>query len=566
MQECLGISVTDKLIRYAKVQKDNKTFKVSSFGVRFYENAELENTIQQIVNETGDGKLPISTEIENEKYYYFNVFNLVNKNYIDKAVKTEFESFCAENRNMNFNTYEGRYIYSKSLENQDQNRVMYVYDNKTELEERYKIFGNERIISATPMPTTLPNIINVEKGKNIMIVNLEDVTTITTILDQNIYNVDVLGLGLAETFERINSKENSFSKTYEVLKNSTIYTMESQFTDTDKNEYLQYIVPALYKIVQEIQNNISKYKSIDKIYLTGYGTVINNVDLYFQEYFSGTKIEILKPFFIQNSGGVSIKDYVEVNSAIALAIQGLGYGAEQLNFKDEDSFKKLKALFTMDIGSVKSAKKNKPKSSKNGFKDMLNNIKNKIGKPNLNLSGKLTKLEIALIRDIIAIFVIIGMFCGASLYLKNQIDIKIDEANETKSYTQDQIALINADEQMMASRATDYDKYKQNLENTASTLEQKRGRKHQITDLLNRIVYSIPSGVQLTGIDNKEISSGGKIIQQIKIDARSKKYEQLAYFKAKLKNANILENVISTEGTKSGDYVEVTITGNLKDY
>ena len=37
--------------------------------------------------------------------------------------------------------------------------------------------------------------------------------------------------------------------------------------------------------------------NVTKIYLTGAGTVINNLDLYFQEYMINTKCEILRPYF-----------------------------------------------------------------------------------------------------------------------------------------------------------------------------------------------------------------------------------------------------------------------------
>ena len=80
--------------------------------------------------------------------------------------------------------------------------------------------------------------------------------------------------------------------------------------------------------------------------------------------------------------------------------------------------------------------------------------------------------------------------------------------------------------------------------------------------MLNKIVYTIPKEVQLTEIKNEE--KGDK--EHILISAQSSKYEQLAYFKAKLKNANILDNVTSNEGTKSGDVVTTIIEGDLRDY
>ena len=51
--------------------------------------------------------------------------------------------------------------------------------------------------------------------------------------------------------------------------------------------------------------------------------------------------------------------------------------------------------------------------------------------------------------------------------------------------------------------------------------------------------------------------------QHITITAQSTKYEQLAYFKARLSNSGYLDNVTSTEGTKENEYVVVTIEGDL---
>ena len=41
MQSCLGITLSDKLIKYAKVEKDANNLKVISFGVKFYEPQDL---------------------------------------------------------------------------------------------------------------------------------------------------------------------------------------------------------------------------------------------------------------------------------------------------------------------------------------------------------------------------------------------------------------------------------------------------------------------------------------------------------------------------------------------
>ena len=509
MQYCLGISIDDKFIKYAKVQKEDNTFKVESYGINSYNNMDLDKRIAQIIQETDSSKIPISTDIQNEKYYFFNFFGVKNKTYAKEAIQTEFESFCTDNH-INKNTVEGRYIYTKNVDMPDQNKAIYIYANKGEMEERLNLFKGTKVVSATP-----------------------------------------------EAFDTINLKENSTLKTYEVLKNTTIYTMDMDTTSNKKNdEYLQHIVPELYKVAQEVLNITKNYKKIDQIYLTGYATVINNIELYFQEYFKDSKVEILKPFFIEKNDRVNAKDYIEVNQAIALALQGMGYGARTINFSTDRKADEIKSMLSMNMTDII-----------NSFKvQKADNGKEK-NKPKLNvdlgfLKNKSKNLDKSMTNAFISLLLITILYCAGSIWVSKQILSETDKVKDDVSYTQEQIAKATNDDSKINTKTNDYKRYKSNLENTSNVIETKRSRKNQITTLLNKIVYTIPKEVQLTEIKNEE--KGGK--QHIYISAQSKKYEQLAYFKAKLKNANILDNVTSNEGTKSGDVVTTIIEGDLRSY
>ena len=162
----------------------------------------------------------------------------------------------------------------------------------------------------------------------------------------------------------------------------------------------------------------------------------------------------------------------------------------------------------------------------------------------------------------ISLLLITILYCAGSIWVSKQILSETDKVKDDVSYTQEQIAKATNDDSKINTKTNDYKRYKSNLENTSNVIETKRSRKNQITTLLNKIVYTIPKEVQLTEIKNEE--KGGK--QHIYISAQSKKYEQLAYFKAKLKNANILDNVTSNEGTNSGDVVTTIIEGDLRNY
>ena len=545
MQESLGISISNQVIKYAKVTKNNDQLDVASFGIKFYDN--IENDIQQIISETNSKNIPICINTSNEKVNYFSIFNLLSKNDTRKTIQTEYESMCADNH-MNPNAYEGRYLIVGDINNKDRNKVIYYTVGKTDLEERVATFRDKKITSITPMSASICNIVEAKKGENIMVVNIDEKTTITTILNQRVYNIDMLEMGMQEIIEKINERENSYSKAYEACKNTTIYTMETTATDDVNNKYLPFIMPTLFNITQELRKIKDTYTKIDKIYLTGLATAINNIELYFQEYFKESRCEILKPYFATNNARINIKDYIEVNNAIALAMEGLNYGLKDLNFRSSNWKEDLNTLLHSDVKSLGKGSKGKSKTS---------------FKIDTNMGGPLKPTEQWLVRGCVTVVMIVIVYSVCSIFLGNQINSKIAQTQDVIKDTNSQLSLVQSDEQKVTEKTAEYEPITSRLENASSEIESKRGRKNEIPTLLNQIVYIIPKNVQITSIDNNEVTSGNETKQHIVITAQSRQYEQLAYFKASIENNGYLTSVTSTEGTKNGEYVVVTIEGDL---
>ena len=105
MASCLGLYIENNLIKYAKVSKNNEAIKVESFGIKFYEN--LQETINQIIEETYSFKSLISINASEEIYNKIEVFSMLNRKDIEGVIKTEFEDICSQ-RDINQNIYEQR--------------------------------------------------------------------------------------------------------------------------------------------------------------------------------------------------------------------------------------------------------------------------------------------------------------------------------------------------------------------------------------------------------------------------------------------------------------------------
>ncbi len=349
MQNCLGIYIEENLIKYAKVSKEkNKNeFKVASYGVVFYDN--LAQSISKIVEETFSFNTPISINLMNEKYLYYDVFSLLSKKDIEKAVQTEYEEYCDEKK-YNQKAFEKRYALVPNIEDREKIRAIQIIVNKIELNKQKQYLDKYRLSKVVPMGIVVTNLVKHEKNENSIIVNMEQNTTITTIYNKQIYNVETIEAGSQEVLTKINRVENSMQRAYEICKETTIYT-SNILDDTKEQPYLEHIMPSLYQVCQKVQEIIKNSpEKISTVYLTGTLATVNNVDLYFQEFLSTVECRILRPRIVEESvSQINIKDYIQVNSAIALAMYGLGEGVQILNFRKDEGSSVLKNILNMEI-------------------------------------------------------------------------------------------------------------------------------------------------------------------------------------------------------------------------
>ena len=538
MSNCLGLYICENLIKYAKVSKDHENLKVESFGIKFYD--KLGEAIDQIIQETYSQKTPISVNLSEQMYNYFDMFSLLTKKDLQKAVTTEFESFCVD-KNYNPNAFESRYAVVDNKLDKNKLKIIHIAANKIELNKRMQQIEGYKLTNVSPISMSIPNLIDTSEKQNALVVNIEDETTITTILDNKIFDVQIIEEGSRDILSRVNLKENSYSKSYEICKNTTIYTSAANELDAEMSTYLDDIMPTLNNIVGQIRKIInSSTEKIDKVYITGTAALINNVDLYFQEYLSELDCEILRPYFVQNVQDINIKDYIEVNSAISLALMGLGEGISGMNFKKQTFADKVPDWMKLEIDSDKSKKERKYLG---GFFTW-------------DLGQKLDKTETSLIRVAVALFLLVIIYSSFSAALSSQMDKKSEEAQESIASTNEQIALANSDNEKIKSKTNEYSNMIQYLQDANDRITDRNRTRNAIPNLLNQIMTIIPVDVQLTSIENTGDT-------HIVINAQSDKYEQLGYFTARIKVESILTNVISTAGQKDDNTVTIQIEGDL---
>ena len=471
-------------------------------------------------------------------YNYFEVFSMLNQKDIERSIKTEFDFFCEE-RKFNKNLIESRYFSTDNRRNKEKIRAIHVSVNKTEIARKTQEFEKYRLRTLTSLPISIVNLADIRTNENIAILNMEEKTSLTLIADGQIYKIDIIEDGMREIFDKINIKENSYAKVYEICKNTMLYTTEGQNLQMDENEYLAEIMLTLYNIVTKTKELIfSENLNIGKLYISGSGTVINNIDLYFQENFKEIKCEILKPYFVRTEAvRLNIKDYIEVNSAIALALQGLGEGIKSIN---------LQKKFILDNVELP------------GFlSDFSNKTKNNFNIPiSLKKEKGFDNIEKIMIHFAILILLLIVIYSISTNIIQKQIKDKNEEVSKINTSINNEVSIVENDISKINTRATEYSNLNKNLDAINEKTIEKYRTKNAIPNFLNRIMSAIPKNLQLTSI---EITSGKHAI----IKAQSSNYEQLGMFKAQIIVDNILLSVTSDISVKQSDLVKVTIEGDL---
>ena len=547
MPSCLGLYIEDNIIKYAKVSKDHDNIKVESYGVKFYDN--IDDTVKQIISETYSYKNPISVNLPDEKYAYANLFNLLSKKDLQKAIDTEFDYFCEENHK-NRQALEYKSITVPNLQDKDKVKSLYVYSDKASIAGRNQILDGYKLTNINPLPISIVNLYNFNDKTNSVIVNIEKNTSVTFIVNGQIQKVEIIENGMKDILENIIKKENSYAKAYEICKNTTIYTAQGRNLQIEENEYMEDIMPALYNIVEKVKEIIKDSEDeVKNIYISGLATAINNIDLYFQENFLDKKCEILAPFFVKKENiKLNIKDYIEVNSAISLALNGVGVGYKEINFKNKSAFNQMSQLLNTEIGG-KNNKSNTKKVSNKKQKNYTNILK-------FDFNEALDVIEKNMIRFGVGLLFLIVLYTVFSNIIMNQIKNKDKEVLEYIGDSEAKIAKITSNTKLINERKQQYVSLIEKMDQESDKIVQSYARKNALPNFLTQIMYNIPKEVQLISIENYTEKG-------IKIQAKSKEYEQLGYFIAKIKTEGILNGVTATSGEKQDDFVVITIEGNL---
>ena len=320
MASALGIFIDRNIIKYAKLNGTKDKLKVESYGMKYEENHK--ELLKQIIEETNSSKNNVVINAAEIHYEETSIFSMLKKKDYDKAVEVAYEEII-DKQKLRPELLEYGYILSKNPADSEKLHVLLGIQEKGAMETRANLFGqNVMLYSQMPIGISISNIY--ESPLPALIVNIEEDTYITEIYDTEPIKVTRIATGTRNIIDTINNEENSISKSYEVLRNMVLPTDDMDQISFEGNEYAPVIVSEVMKIVSEIKSVMKKRPGIyKKIYISGTGATISNLETFIEKLIDDVECDILRPAGIEGQKKVAIKEYVDVNSAIALACEAL---------------------------------------------------------------------------------------------------------------------------------------------------------------------------------------------------------------------------------------------------
>lgn len=562
MPSCLGIYTDKNVIKYAKItsnaERNGTNYSLDAYGVKFFDN--IQTAVDEIVAEVGLDQDPLALTLSNEEYFIEQVFSNINKKDTLELVKSDY----SEKTGTMFSDaiMESRLKTSLNSGSLDKKLVMLIVASKGELANIRQNFGMYKIESISPLPISIKNLfVNQGIDEESAVINIEDRTTITVFHNSEINYIAELPVGANDIIAKLTEKYNSVSKAYDALKKVSIYSDEVYDLDDESKEILDTVVPIMYDIRQQSDDILTPFlKNIKKIYLSGTGAIVGNVDLYFKETFLDYECEILNPFFISKSSS-NINDIVETNSAIALALDGVGMADTDLNFNSA-SKKAAGITAAKEIVAKLNIKENvaKFKTQTTDFFKKLNAPavkKKRKAKRNIDFdtgliqgkdndatdteevaadSNSLGRVDLgcrvlSMIGVVAFVFYIVTAIQTNNQLLAKDVDVKNEISKAEAS-----ISVANEDATYLNGAANEYVAIKDKLSALITKISQNSKITFDIPNFLSKLMFIMPSDVQVTSID---VDSTGDVT----LNAQSGQYAQLGYLVSRLKLEGILEDV-----------------------
>ena len=566
MASCLGIYFDEDIIKYAKLAMDSSgNVRLDHYGTRIARGMKKE-IIDNIIEETSSITIPIVTNIANEHLENVSIFDQAQESkYSLDIMKMEFETWCENNQN---STEKYDYVYKlseyRTAENKH-NGVLCIA-SKDEIEEDTK-YDDVNIASVYSYRLLYTDMVP-EEVNNYILINLDKEISVETVIKRKMFDFKIYKTGMNKILDAFMQRLGSYQKAYSACKQLNVYTEGESGND---KELEQIAEPILQEILRNISSVVTANKdNIERVYITGLGTMFNNIDVLLTEYLE-VKTEILKPRFLQDTTDVrSVSEVLETTPAMVMAYNYLSNKYTFLNYLHNTEKVVKKNIFSDLMEKIKGVsfkkKNNEAKNAPNAENTKadtkkVNKVKNK-NNENGNIDLGDVERDLTLERLVgAATFtgVAFAAYLAFTLIYTSTTNKMIDDVNTKITNLKAEDKKVVSDINFVNQNAKQYSEINEDVDKLVNQIETGQIGKistYNVATFLQKIIKVIPKNITLDTVksdDNKHV----------KITMFSNKYSDLGYFVAQLKLQGILNSVEVTNVENTSEKVTIEIGGEL---
>ena len=557
MASCLGIYFSENFVKYAKLVIDNgNNVRLDHYGTRIAKGGKRD-IIDNIIEETSSKNIPVVTNIDSENMIDVSIFDQAQESkYSPDIMKMEFETWCETNQKIP-DKYSYVYKLSDYRTSENKHNGVLCIAAKDEIEKSSQL-NDIKAVGVYPsklLYTELPP----EEVQSYVIVNLDETLTIETVINRKMFDFKTYDIGMNKILEEFQYKLGTYQKAYTACKQLNVYTEGESNND---KELEQIAEPILQDVLRKIASVVTGNKdTISRVYITGIGTVFNNIDILLTEYLE-VKTEILKPKFLQDTTDVrSVSEMLETTSAMVMAYSYIMKKNTFLNYLGNDEKEKKTNSISEFFGKFKNVSFKKTKKEEKTKEDISNDKKDiKKVIPNFEMpmihSSVVLNTVTVLATFAVLLFVAYAAFSGVYTTTTNKL---IADVQTKISNLNTQTAKVNSDITYVNQNTKSYTEINEDVDMLLSQIESGQIGKistYNVATFLQKIIKVIPKNVTLDTVksdDNKHVT----------ISMYSSKYADLGYFVAQLKLQGILNSVEVKNVQNSADKITIQIGGEL---
>ena len=537
MGACLGVYLGEKIIKYAKLEQDEKTKKISlnSYGTK-YVWGKKEDELAELIAQTGGDNGTVCLNIQNTYKLETEVLRQLKKSDVQSVIALEV-SDSAIQRGINEKTVEHRYTLIDSKVSAANTHAIIEVANKSEIARYTENSTIKNLVGLYPEEYLLNRITN--QPNNYILLNVDEETTMIFVSNNVPVMSKKIDVSMKSILDALAIQEGSYAKGCDLCKTINVLSDDS----------LDYRLESVIEpVIQDLLNRVGKAIEetnfqCGKIVLNGLINLFINIEVLFEQFF-GIDTEKLKPTILNlDETTINMAEVIEANEAIALAFEGLTGNKKELNFYVAPAEAATTAKVPFDIKSVFS----KPKAGE---------PKKAFVMPALNIDR--VKIErILTFANLTAVSALVCYLVFSVIYTK-ELDTMKSTLNQNISQMQLNISKVKTDTKYINDVKAKYSEYNNYISSTVAKIKEGKIGKYStynVANFMQKIAKYIPTNVELVSIasnDNKSVA----------IIARSKSYSELGYFVSQLKLKGVLENV-KTGNVEHGTYITVTIGGDL---